>query len=502
MTRLGGALLNVLVMAVSVAVCVVLAEIAVRVIDGQSPVQLVLPQQIGTLGIDTTARYVDKIALADGVDRAWYRTDPPPLPNRKPVPKDWQELDRELRETPHYSLSGSQFLTWDMFKAWNSVFVGDPCKHSYLSGAPGRLWVYDPPDGQPRPTFRFLPNATLPDTLTTNDFGWRGPPVPFKRSPRTIRIVFVGASTVVEIHPTPYSVPEFVDHWLNQWAEANKLDLRFEVLNAGRESINSVDIAAIVKQEVAPLRPDLVIYYEGGNQLDLSTVVKAVPKATPEPAGWVARTLRALAHYSALARRAEGLTSGAEWPKPAYTIDWPKGLDESDPDLTRPDLPVNLSLIIKELDSITADLKAVGGELSVASFHWLAKDGLVVDAKRHKTILDVLNVRYFPYRYRDLARLTAFENRVFAKYDKEHGEPFIDIAKYMPYDPDLFSDAIHNTPPGVRLRAWIVMQQLVPIVEDRLRSGTWPRPVPADMPDAHPAFAKPPREIRFNCKAS
>ncbi len=495
-------LLNILTSVVSIVVCVVLAEIVVRIIDGQSPVALLLPKQIGTLGIDTTQRYVDKIALADGVDRAWYRTDPPPLPNKKPVPKEWRELDHLLQSTPHYSRSGAQFLTWDMFKAWNSVFVGDPCKHSYLSGAPGKLWVYDPPDGKPRPTFRFLPNATLPDTLTTNQFGWRGPPVPFKRSPRTIRIVYVGASTVAEIHLTPYSVPEFLDHWLNQWARAKKLDLKFEVLNAGRESITAIDIAAIVHQEVAPMRPDLVVYYEGGNQLDLSTVVKNVPKAKPEPAGWFARTLRELAPYSALARRAQGLTSGAEWPKPDYKIDWPKGLDGFDPDITRPDLPVHLSEIIKQLDSITADLKAVGSELSVASFHWLAKDGLVVDAARHKTILDVLNVRYFPYRYRDLERMTAFENRVFAKYDKVHGEPFIDVARYMPYDPDLFSDAIHNTPPGVRLRAWIELQQIVPIVEQHLEDGSWPKPVPADMPDTHPAFTKPPRLITFNCKAS
>ena len=42
--------------------------------------------------------------------------------------------------------------------------------------------------------------------------------------------------------------------------------MHFEVLNAARESIVSTDNVAIVKNEVAPLRPDLVVYYEGGNQ--------------------------------------------------------------------------------------------------------------------------------------------------------------------------------------------------------------------------------------------
>ena len=32
-----------------------------------------------------------------------------------------------------------------MFKPLNSLFVGDPCRHAYLCGAPGHLFVYDPP---------------------------------------------------------------------------------------------------------------------------------------------------------------------------------------------------------------------------------------------------------------------------------------------------------------------------------------------------------------------
>jgi hypothetical protein len=495
-------LANALLSVVSVAVCLVLAEVAVRIIDGQSPVTLALPETIASEGVDTTGGYLDKLPRAAGVDRALFFTDPPPLPNRTKPPAEWLELEKRLQTAPMFAGDGSNpFLPWDLFKAWNSAFVGDPCKHSYLRGAPGTLFVYDPPDGKPRPTFRFLPNATMPDGLVTNGFGWRGPPVPFKRAPRTIRIVFVGASTVAEIHPLPFSGPEYLDNWLNRWAAARKLDVKFEVLNAGRESVGSTDIAAIVRQEVVPLRPDLVVYYEGGNQLQLATMVKDVPKGVPLPAGSVARWLRKAAAYSALARRAESLIAGSEWPKPDYELTWPKGLDEFDPDITRPDLPVNLSTIVRDLDSIRTDLAKVGSELSVASFHWLAKDGLVVDAARQKAILQTLNIAYFPFRYRDLERMTAFENRVFAKYDAMHGLPFIDVAKYMPYDPNLFSDGTHNTPAGIRLRAWIEMQQLVPIIEQHLASGAWPKPMP-EMVDVHPAFAVPPRRITFTCKAS
>jgi len=491
---------NTLLSVVSVVVCLVLAEVAVRVIDGQSPVTLVLPETLSSAGVDTSAGYLDRLPRAAGVDRALFFSDPPPLPNRTKVSQEWLDLDKQLVLAPQFGVNAVEnaFRPWDMFKAWNSVLVGDVCQNKFFRTAPGTLFLYDPPDGKARPAFRFLPDATAPDGLVTNAFGWRGPPVSFKRAPKTVRIVFVGASTMAEIHPFPFSVPEYIDNWLNRWAAARKLDVRFEVLNAGRESINSTDIAAIVRQEVAPLRPDFVVYYEGGNQLQLSTVVKNVPKGMPMPAGAVARWLREAAPYSALARRGEGLMGGGEWPKPDYEISWPQGLDEFDPDITRPDLPVNLSTILRDLDAIRADLSKIDAELSVASFHWLAKDGLVIDAGRQKAILQTLNISYFPFRYRDLERMTAFENRVFAKYDAAHGLPFIDVARYMPYDPNLFSDGIHNTPAGIKLRAWIVLQQLLPIIEQKLASGAWPKPAP-DMGEP-PVYT--PRQITFSCKSS
>ncbi len=144
-------------------------------------------------------------------------------------------------------------------------------------------------------------------------------------------------------------------------------------------------------------------------------------------------------------------------------------------------------------------LAGIQGELALSSFHWLAKDGLVLNGFRNAAAIEDLNVRWFPYRYGDLARATAFENRVLAKYASLHGLPFIDVARDMPDDPDLFTDATHNTPFGVRLRAWIVFQQLVPILSSRLSSGIWPTPVPA-MPESHPAFRAAPRLITFSCK--
>ncbi|MDI1286378.1 MAG: hypothetical protein PSV46_18480, partial [Reyranella sp.] len=307
----------------------------------------------------------------------------------------------------------------------------------------------------------------------------------------------------------------FVGYWLNRWAEAKQLPVRFEVLNAGREGISSPDIAAVVRTEVLPLRPDLVVYYEGANQFRPASVVEDVPAASagglPQTAAspswlpsWLPSWPATAARYSALFGRLQAavgsvasIGDGREPPKPDYRLAWPAGLDEGDPDLAYPRLPVSLNEIQRDLDRIRADLAGIGSELALSSFFWLVKDGLVLDPIRHKYILQQLNAANYPYLYRDLERLAAFQNRVFAKYAKTHGLAFIDIARATPFDPDLFVDAIHTNPAGSRVRAWIVFNQLLPVIEKNLADGTWPRPWPTGAPSTLPTFT--PRQISFSC---
>src|SRR3989442_1201395 len=100
-----------------------------------------------------------------------------------------------------------------------------------------------------------------------NRFGWRGPDLELNKDGRTVRIAFVGASTTVAPSYLPFSYPEFIGHWLNLWIRGRHPQTRVEVINAARTGIDSSSIAAIVQQEVVPLEPDLVVYYEGANSL-------------------------------------------------------------------------------------------------------------------------------------------------------------------------------------------------------------------------------------------
>jgi hypothetical protein len=500
---------NVLLLLVSVLLCTAVAEGIARWLDAQEP--------------SAALRYLDGIPLAEGVQRGWFADDPPPLPNRRSPSAEDGELVRRVEASG--VTDGTRRA--DMFKVWNSVFVGpDPCAHPYLKDAPGRIYVYDPPDGSPWPRFRFLPDTTTPIGLVTNAYGFRGGPVSLARQPKTIRIAFLGASTTVASHHFPYSYPEHVGYWLNRWAAAKKLDLRFEVLNAGRESIGSPDIAAIMKNEVAALAPDLVVYYEGANQFYLEPLVPDLPPrparlpvATPPPPGLFARIVEDLSYSSTLANRLKGLLAqydspqapasptagnasqpgadGREWPKPDYTLVWPKGVDEANPDLARKDLPVSLSEILADLGRIEATTEAVGGEMALASFKWLVDDGMVLDPVRHRFILEYLNFGYAPFRYRDLARLARFQNRVLEKYAKEHRIDFLDVARLMPSDPDLFIDAIHGTTEGVRLRAWIMLQLLIPVIDRHLADGTWPK---KSFPAVPPPAPYKPRVVTFQCQ--
>ena len=496
---------DALLLLASVLVSLAVAEAVVRMLNGQPLLAFPLPDGIDEGRLEPED--VDAIPRSAGVDRAWFFTDPAPLPNRQPPPEGWQSLFMSLREK---WLRNSSFQPSDTFKAWNARFAGDPCQHPFLNQAPGHLYLYDPADGKASPPYRFYPNVTLPDRLVTNQIGWRGAPIEFPRGPRTVRIVFVGSSTVVDGHFAPWSYPEYVGHWLKLWAQSKKLDVRFEVLNSARESMTSTDIANVVHGEILPLRPDLVVYYEGGNQFRVGSIVEDLPKGSavrPPSTGasvlpdW----LRTASRWSALLGRVQaaiGLGAsdldGREWPKPDYKVVWPPGLDEQDPDLSYPRLPVSLNEIQRDLDRIRADLGAIGSDFALSSFVWMVKDGMVVDPIRHRYILEQLNVTNYPFRYRDIERLAKFQNRVFAKYARTHGLLFVDVARQLPLDPDLFIDAYHTTYAGTRMRGWITFNQMLPLIEKRL-ADRWPRPMPDPQPPL-PAFT--PRRITLSCKAS
>src|SRR5262249_61684361 len=104
-----------------------------------------------------------------------------------------------------------------------------------------------------------------------------------------------------------------------------------------------------------------------------------------------------------------------EAPKPPYVLDWPPVLEWATPDIGRPDLPLQLSTILADLDAIHRDAEADGTQLVLSSFVWLVFDGLRLDPIRQSAIYQWLNDHCWPYTYADLPPLVDFENTVYRR---------------------------------------------------------------------------------------
>ncbi len=438
----------------------------------------------GGASLQSAAAYVARMDAVPGTDRQWFIENPEPL-QRAPVNPAATARFRDYMRRGLYP-ANSQYI-------FNRFFVEQAgcLANGIFRGFPDKVLAFDPPGRTVHPRFRFPGDMTMPDGLVTNRFGFRGPRISLEKPARTIRVAFAGASTTVNSHDFGFSYPEYAVHFLNRFAQANHLEVRFEALNAGREGIGSQDIAAIVREELVPLNPDLVVYYEGANQFYAQAGI--FPRAGPRGSGFH-KLYEWLRVHSATADRIDRLLMGSlsagEPAKPPYKLLWPPGVDESNPNPDLADLPLDLGAIVGDLDSIRAALRPVGGELVLASFERFTGDGMRLSPVAHRLIYDQLNTDLWPLRYSDIRRLADFQNRVFRAYADRRQIAFLDVAGHMPQDPSLFSDTVHMTEVGERLKAWIVFQQLVPVIRREMESGRLPQ-------TARPPLPPPPSMAAF-----
>ncbi|MBZ5609999.1 MAG: hypothetical protein LAP38_17190 [Acidobacteriia bacterium] len=482
-----------------------LCEAALRLFTGYRPSRstesAAVPGPVEAKPVTTPEAmpYVERLPAAPGTDRRWFTEDPPPLSNRAPVGADRAARYKDYQQRGLFPDQADYI--------WNRYYVeGTRCAPTSLfRNYPDNVLAFDPPAPASHPIFRFPPNTTGVAGLVTNEFGLRGPAIGMAKPPRTIRIAFIGASTTVGFHHFPFSYPEYVSFWLNRYAAANHLDVRFEMLNAGREGINSEDIAAIVRDELLPLDPDLAVYYEGANQFPSANLLVSphiAPRVEIGAHDPIARhvvpaAIRAhLAIGDLIDRAVNGFSAVGEPRKPAYRLMWPHGVDKQDPNVDDPKLPLQLPRIVHDLDAIRSSLKTAGGELVLCSFEWYSNDRIALSRTRHKFIYEQLNTVLWPLRYADIRRLANFQNRVFRRYAASRGIPFLDVAANVPEDPDLFVDAIHMTETGERLKAWIVFQQLAPLVRRKIESGELPRPAGSHPLPPAPSLTAFPASIR------
>jgi hypothetical protein len=483
--------------AVAIVMSLATAELVTRAVDGYRlfsvGLQRVRDVQPGT----TPDRSHLPSSLAGGVDPAWYEETPDPVP--VPVGKP----DVMARATAHGDDVYSPFF-W-----WNAAFLRDQlCRGG--NAVPGSLadfYAFEPMDGAIYPTYRHLPHLAAPGWFMPNAFGWRGPELSTERRPDTIRIAFVGASTTIGVYSSRFSHPEIIGYWLNRWAGARHLPYRFETINAARTGVDARSIEALVRTEVLSVDPDLVVYYEGANNFAPGATLAMPDGIPPRPDATFRRRSRSEG-YSALAARVfdaqlKAGQDGSEPAKPRFASKWPASVSEDNPDVTQSDaLPIGMNAVVKSLDGIRQSVAATRAELAVSSFIWMVDDGLRLDLSRHLTLYRYLNETYWPVSYAHMHRMAAFENAVFRSYARTYGLAYLPMAESYPHDPDLFGDAIHLTERGLRLQAWLFLQQLVPIIEARIASHAWPKAPSPNRPSAGWAAETPQLVTRASVLAS
>ena len=433
-----------LLMSAAVFVCALLAlEVVFRAIDGfrLGPIPLrrssPLPPPVRHDGPDR--RYAIKIPRAASVSLDWYTESPKPI-ERIPLTQELQARAKQYPDDPYAP-----------FFEWNLAFLRDEACKGERATTMGNLrdfYYFESIDRSRYPAYRHLRRISPPFWFVTNSFGWRGPDIALNKGPDTIRIAFVGASTTIDAYAYQFSHPELVEYWLTRWAAAKRIPYRFEVINAGRTGIDSQSIAAVVTQELVPVEPDLVVFYEGANQFWPARMLRLQDSRTyPQPR--VTYWNRAVAEkYSALVRRVMRMADrvragdGREPSKPASMIDWPAGVDEFDPPLDSLKLPMDLPVMVRDLDTMRIALASIGSALVVSSFVWMVDDGMQLDPDGDLTLYYYLNRNYWPVTYADMRRLADFQNRVFEKYARTHRLPFIDMAAAYPRDPSLAGDAV------------------------------------------------------------
>ena len=118
-------------------------------------------------------RHLDAVPLPKGIDRTWFRQDPPQ------VARDPREVSPAAAEL-YWRYHNRGAYASQSFYLWNKVFVEQHIcvKNDYVFGHYGdlanNLKVFMPQDGEPFPRYRYPPNILTASGLRTNRYGFRG----------------------------------------------------------------------------------------------------------------------------------------------------------------------------------------------------------------------------------------------------------------------------------------------------------------------------------------
>lgn len=522
MSRLKKYIVPILLISLSTCASLMVGELILRLDEGHSLTQLplrplpIFPQPNLSTKVEAYAQEQwNQSKRPIPFDSFWQ--NPMPI-EQKSIPPEVDTLIESYakqNQTPAFNFSLQK--RWNIYYLHSLMCQGDDNPPREIAERTNNyLYTFIPDTPSIFPHYRFfrrhenssLPAKKIEEFVQVNNFGWRGPDISLNKSDSVIRIAFIGASTTQSNPEFPYSYPEYIIHWLNQWAKQEQYPIRFEGINAGRAGLNSSDIAAVVKQELLPLKPDMFVYYEGHNDLNMTSMLRA-PDTTDYASLPYPYHPNSLIHWgvshSEIARRAfmQSNISLPEPAKPPINTQILANLKQTNLILA-PRLPFRLSTILKSLNSIRQDVTSIDAALIICSFSTMVKPDMTLNALYHRNIYANWNRNslYAHIPYNILHQGYQLQNRLFEQFAQGYSLAFIDIAQKFPQDPDLFQDAVHNYQEGLRLRAWIAFLSLTSILQPKIEAGKLPKSNPSTY-TSHPTLSDDEGQKAYlNCDCS
>ena len=478
-------------------------ELGFRLIDGYrvDSVPLIIQQRADVKRPGARLDLARSLLIDRDFDPDWYTADPPKpsVPPQDPLPAVWSAGLEQVPAGPVRGLPAG-FLRREYQFLYNYDYLVRSCETGKLNRplqayreSPGFVFAFRNGDDSASPDYRWRPHSA-DDDIHYDNYGFRGPDIQMPKPRRTIRVAFLGASTTQM--GSPWTYPEYAVQYLRLWARAQGLDVDFDVINAARAGEDSGAIAGIFRYEVAPLQPDIVVYYEGANDFQPRDIVE---KPADDPPAAALKPLP-LGQYSAMANRTYELLfrrggPGAEPPKPPHNLKF--DVFNKNPVISRPDLPFRLHQQAADFQNMQSLAEQIGASYFIASFVMLVQDRLLLDQESDANISRILNGEYYPLTYKEIRGAADYENRAFAEIAAADRLPFIDVARYFPQEPSLFGDMEHFRDEGYRIQGWIFAQLLAPYIKRDIEAGTLPRPYDANVPAADWTRQKP---IRFDLR--
>ncbi|MDF2115505.1 acyltransferase family protein [Roseiarcaceae bacterium H3SJ34-1] len=317
------------------------------------------------------------------------------------------------------------------FQAWWAFFA-----QQWMRGARFGLELPDP-EGR-------LPFLQKPDSrgrffdaeIRINNRGFRGPDFPIEKADGEFRVFVLGDSATFGTLTTPQerAWPEVLQQLVEERLSCNGF---VRVVNAGTVTYSLANSVERLRRFIVPLKPDMVITYQGFNNL---TLIDPEMALMPTPPDWRPRgsMLIAEAFYRThLLRYGKRMQA---FQKPASSIKYSDTYDK--------------------LYGEIVDMGAASGFIPV-----LATMSLVVNEQSPQEVIDFYGRTFVPIT-RILPAL-AEHNRIVERVARRRSAVFIDTQPALSgkWNDDDFIDIIHFTQKGSNVLARTVFEQIAPLLQ-------------------------------------